>query len=65
MTTKDDTLDWTEIALFVQREKDRLDPKHYEFIVDMAKHADHGREPTQAQHKYLHNLFMRLGGKIA
>jgi hypothetical protein len=40
--TQDGKLDWTEVALFVQREQGRLDPKHYEFINDMAKRVDLG-----------------------
>jgi hypothetical protein len=57
-------LEWTEVALFVQREKHRLDSKHHEFIDDMASRTAYLREPTLKQHKYLHSLFYKLGGKI-
>ena len=32
----DGTLEWSEVALFLQREKHRLPRKHHEFIDDMA-----------------------------
>ena len=60
----DGKLDWTEVALFVQRQKHRLPDKHHEFIDDMAARTPFGREPTLKQHQYLHSLFHRLGGKI-
>jgi hypothetical protein len=60
----DGKLEWTEIALFVQREKQRLPAKHHEFVDDMASRTVYGREPTPKQHKYLHSLFYQLGGKI-
>jgi hypothetical protein len=60
----DGKLEWTEVALFVQREKRRLDPKHHEFVDDMASRTVYGREPTPKQHQYLHSLFYKLGGKI-
>ena len=60
----DGKLDWTEVALFVQRERHRLPDKHHEFINDMAARTPFGREPTLKQHQYLHSLFHRLGGKI-
>jgi hypothetical protein len=60
----DGKLDWTEVALFVQREKHRLPDKHHEFIDDMAARSAWGREPTQKQHQYLHSLFYKLGGRI-
>jgi hypothetical protein len=55
---------WEGVALFLQRNKDRLDPKHHEFINDMAARTAWGNEPTERQHKYLHSLFYKLGGKI-
>jgi hypothetical protein len=61
----DGKLDWTEVALFVQREKHRLPDKHHEFVDDMAARSVYEREPTQKQHQYLHSLFFKLGGKIA
>jgi hypothetical protein len=60
----DGKLEWTEVALYVQREKHRLPDKHREFIDDMASRTVYGREPTPNQHKYLHSLFYKLGGKI-
>jgi hypothetical protein len=60
----DGTLEWSEVALFLQREKHRLPDKHHEFIDDMASRTVWGREPTPRQHQYLHSLFYKLGGKI-
>jgi hypothetical protein len=56
--------DWDAVALFLQRNKHRLDPRHHEFVDDMASRTVWGREPTEKQHKYLHSLFFKLGGKI-
>jgi hypothetical protein len=60
----DGKLEWTEVALFVQREKHRLPAKHHEFVDDIASRTVYGREPTPKQHQYLHSLFHKLGGKI-
>jgi hypothetical protein len=60
----DGALEWSEVALFVQREKHRLAAHHHEFIDDMASRTVYGREPTPRQHQYLHSLFFKLGGKI-
>ena len=60
----DGSLEWGEVALFVQREKYRLPDRHHEFIDDMAARTAYGREPTPKQHQYLHSLFYKLGGKI-
>jgi hypothetical protein len=60
----DGTLEWTEVALYCQRQKHRLDPKHHKFIDDMASRTVYRREPSGPQHKYLHSLFYKLGGKI-
>jgi hypothetical protein len=60
----DGTLEWSEVALFLQREKHRLPDKHHEFVDDMASRTAWGREPTPRQHQYLHSLFFKLGGKI-
>src|SRR5215510_959803 len=60
----DGTPEWTEVALYVQREKHRLPSKHHEFVDDMASRTVYGREPTPKQHQYLHSLFFKLGGKI-
>src|SRR5262245_43235273 len=56
--------EWAKIALFLQREKHRLPAQHHQFIDDMASRTVWGREPTEKQHKYLHSLFLKLGGKI-
>jgi hypothetical protein len=55
---------WEAIALFLQRNKDRLAVKHHDFIDNMASRTVYGREPTEPMHKYMHSLFFRLGGKI-
>jgi hypothetical protein len=55
---------WEAVALFLQRNKHRLDPRHHEFIDDMAARTAWGHEPTERQHKYLHSLFFKLGGRI-
>jgi hypothetical protein len=60
----DGKLEWTEVALYCQREKHRLDARHHEFVDDMASRTAWGREPTPKQHQYLHSLFFKLGGKI-
>ena len=60
----DGALEWSEVALFVQREKHRLAARHHEFIDDMASRTVYCREPTPKQHQYLHSLFYKLVGKI-
>jgi hypothetical protein len=55
---------WEAIALFLQRNKNRLDARHHDFVDDMASRTAFGREPTERQHRYLHSLFYKLGGKI-
>ena len=55
---------WEAVALFLQRNKHRLDPKHHDFIDKVAAQTAWGREPTEKMHRYLHSLFLRLGGKI-
>ena len=66
----DESAEWREVALYVQRERHHLPPrtlqKSAEFIADMALRAKspHSREPTQRQHEWLHDLFFKLGGKI-
>jgi hypothetical protein len=55
---------WEAVALFLQRNKDRLEAKHHQFVDDMASRTVYGREPTEKQHKYLHSLFYKLGGKL-
>ena len=61
----DGALEWTEVALYCQREKQRLPSKYHKFIDDMAARTVYGREPTSKQHQYLHFLFFKLGGRIA
>ena len=63
--------DWKKIALYVQREKDRLPARvrtaqTLEFIDDMAMRAQSpfSREPTQKQGAWLYDLFSKLGGRI-
>ena len=56
--------EWSEVALYCQRQKHRLPDKHHEFVDDMASRTVSGREPTPRQHQYLHSLFYKLGGKI-
>jgi hypothetical protein len=56
--------DWCAVALFLQRNKHRLAARHHEFIDDMAARTAWEREPTEKQHRYLHSLFFKLGGKI-
>jgi len=60
----DGALEWSEVALYCQRQKHRLPAKHHEFVDDMASRTVWGREPTPRQHQYLHSLFYKLGGKI-
>jgi hypothetical protein len=55
---------WEAVALYCQRNKERLAIKHHEFVDDMASRTPWGREPTEKQHKYLHSLFFKLGGRI-
>jgi hypothetical protein len=60
----DRKLEWDSVALFLQRNKHRLDPRHHDFIDDMAALTAWAQEPSERQHKYLHSLFYKLGGKI-
>jgi hypothetical protein len=57
---------WQAVALFLQRNKERLGPRCHEFIDKMAALTAWGdeREPTERQHKYMHSLFFQLGGKL-
>jgi hypothetical protein len=55
---------WQSVALYCQRNKQRLRPQTHEFVDKMASQTVYGREPTQNQHKYLFALFLQLGGKI-
>src|SRR5262245_1598387 len=58
----DGRLEWSEVALFLQRSKHRLDARHHQFVDDMASRTVWGREPTPKQHQYLHSLLLKLGG---
>ena len=60
----DGSLEWTEVALYCQRQKHRLPETNHKFVDDMASRTVWGREPTPRQHQYLHSLFYKLGGKI-
>jgi hypothetical protein len=55
---------WQSVALYCQRNKQRLDAKHHDFIDKVAAQTVYDREPTERMHKYLFSLFLRLGGKI-
>ena len=53
---------WSAVALFCQQHHRRLRPKEQEFIDDMAGKMM-WREPTEKQGKWLHSIFIRLGGR--
>jgi hypothetical protein len=55
---------WQAVALYCQRNKHRLYPKHHDFIDKVAAQTVYDQEPTERMHKYLFSLFLRLGGKI-
>jgi hypothetical protein len=56
--------EWARVALYVQREKHRLPVQHHQFVDDMAARTAWDLEPSDRQHRYLHSLFLKLGGKI-
>ena len=64
----DGTLDWREVALFIQRKKhkiSKLTDWDNEFIDDMASRtACPNYKPSVKQHQQLHRLFYKFGGKI-
>jgi hypothetical protein len=61
----DGSPDWEGIALYCQREKDRLkDDRHRQFVDDMASRMTWSREPTPKQATYLLSLFRQLGGMV-
>jgi hypothetical protein len=71
LSNADRTLDWRQVALYVQREKDRLPARaqtdqSLKFVADMALRARSrfSYAPTQRQHAWLYDLFLMLGGKI-
>ena len=55
---------WQSVALYCQRNKQRLAPKHHDFINKVASQTVYDREPTERMHKYLFSLFLQLGGRI-
>ncbi len=60
----DGSPDWEEIALHCQRQKQRLEAKHHQFVDDMASRLTWwGREPSEKQGKYLLSLFRQIGGR--
>jgi hypothetical protein len=59
----DGTPEWNEIALFCQRQQDRLRANELQFINDMAERTV-WREPTERQAKWLRSIFYRLGGRL-
>jgi hypothetical protein len=62
----DGKLEFSEVALVVERQINRLPPDKHEFIRKMAFYARQELEPTQKQGKFLFDLFVQyLGGKIA
>jgi hypothetical protein len=58
-------LTFSEVALFVERNINRLPPDKHEFIHKMALYARQDYEPTPKQGKFLFDLFVQyLGGRI-
>jgi hypothetical protein len=53
---------WNAIALFCQKNSQRLRPAEQGFIDDMAGNTM-WREPTEKQAKWLLSIFIRLGGR--
>ena len=61
----DGKLEFSEVALFVERQINRLPPDKHEFIHKMALYATQGFEPSPKQGKFLFDLFIQyLGGRI-
>ena len=63
-SSTDGSDEWKAVALYVQREKQRLPAQHHQFVDDMASRTVWNHDPSPRQHKYLHSLFLKLGGKI-
>ena len=58
-------LEFSEVALFVERQINRLPPDKHEFIHKMAIYARQQIEPSPRQGKFLFDLFVQyLGGRI-
>src|SRR5215813_9624766 len=55
---------WQAVALHCQRNINRLDTRHHDFINKVAAQTVYDQEPTERMNKYLFSLFLRLGGKI-
>jgi hypothetical protein len=61
----DGKLEFSEVALFVERQINRLPPDKHEFIHKMAFYARQELEPSPKQGKFLFDLFVQyLGGRI-
>ena len=61
----DGKLEFSEVALFMERQINRLPPDKHEFIHKMAFYARQELEPSQKQGKFLFDLFVQyLGGRI-
>jgi hypothetical protein len=61
----DGKLEFSEVALFVERRINDLPPDKHEFIQKMAFYARQDIEPSPKQGKFLFDLFVQyLGGRI-
>jgi hypothetical protein len=61
----DGKLEFSEVALCMERQINRLPPDKHEFIQKMAFYARQEYEPTPRQGKFLFDLFVQyLGGRI-
>ena len=61
----DGKLEFSEVALFVERRINHLPPDKHEFIHKMAFYARQDLEPSPKQGKFLFDLFVQyLGGRI-
>jgi hypothetical protein len=61
----DGKLEFSEVALFAERQINRIPPDKHEFILKMAVYARQQLEPTPKQGKFLFDLFVQyLGGRI-
>jgi hypothetical protein len=61
----DGKLEFSEVALFMERQINRLPPDKHEFIHKMAFYARQELEPSPKQGKFLFDLFVQyLGGRI-
>jgi hypothetical protein len=61
----DGKLEFSEVALFVERQINYLPPDKHEFVHKMAFYARQELEPSPKQGKFLFDLFVQyLGGRI-